>query len=93
MRSGKRAMMLPDPETQPTVGAEEVAAAYGIGINAAYAQGRLYIDTNGTEGIPALRMGRSLRFPTAAVRAHLRLGSDSRPEYDGQQARGGVHGQ
>lgn len=85
--------MLPDPEQRPTVGADEVAAAYGIGINAAYAQGRRYIDTKGDEGIPALRVGRSLRFPTAAVRAHLGLGSDSRPEHDRQQARGGVHGQ
>jgi len=73
-------MALPDPEAHPTVGADEVATAYGIGINAAYAQGRRYIDTHGAEGIPALRIGRSLRFPTAAVRAHLGLGSDTNPE-------------
>ena len=78
--------MLPDPEVHPTVGASEVASAYGIGINAAYAEGRKYLDSAGAEGIPALRIGRSLRFPTAAVRAHLGLKSDNTSNIDAQRA-------
>ena len=70
--------MLPDPETRPTISAREVAKAYGIGVNAAYAEGRRFIDTNEAEGIPALRFGRSLRFPTAAVRIQLGLDRPAR---------------
>jgi|GEM_PF-5861601 len=65
--------MVPEPHAQPTMSAAETATAYGIGINAAYAQGRRFIESQGAEGIPALQIGRSMRFPTAAIRAHLGL--------------------
>lgn len=65
--------MLPQAEDQPTLSASEVAAAFGIGVNAAYEQANLYLDSNGTDGIPAMKIGRSVRFPTAAVRSALGL--------------------
>lgn len=68
--------MLPDPLECPTIGAREVAAAYGIGLNAVYAEGNRFIQTNGAEGIPAMRFGRTMRFPTAAIRAHLGLAAE-----------------
>ena len=65
--------MLPRAEDQPTLSASEVAAAFGIGVNAAYQQGNLYLGSKGADGIPAMRFGRSMRFPTAAVRSALGL--------------------
>ncbi|MCU1451930.1 MAG: hypothetical protein JWN46_76 [Acidimicrobiales bacterium] len=69
--------MLPDPASQPTLSAREVAPELGIGINAVYREGRRYIATGGAEGIPAIAFGgRSLRFPTAALRKLLGLDID-----------------
>jgi hypothetical protein len=67
--------MLPTPETKPMMSAKEVADAYGIGINAVYAEARRYLDSEGADGIPALRFGRTIRFPTASIRKQLHLDS------------------
>jgi Helix-turn-helix domain len=47
----------------------EVMARLRLGRTTVYEQARLYLATNGAEGIPCRRFGRSLRFPTAAFEA------------------------
>lgn len=44
----------------------EVMARLRLGRTTVYEQARLYLATNGAEGIPCRRFGRSLRFPAAA---------------------------
>ncbi len=38
-----------------------------IGRGAAYALARQYLDTGGREGLPVMRLGRSLRVPRAGL--------------------------
>jgi hypothetical protein len=47
----------------------EVMARLRLGRTTVYEQARLYLATNGAEGIPCRRFGRSLRFPAAAFDA------------------------
>lgn len=63
--------MLPDPQERPTLTINEVTTAYGIGINLARREANRYIATSGATGIPAFKIGRLLRFPTAAIRQDL----------------------
>lgn len=63
--------MLPDPSERSTLNAGEVAAVIGLGVTLVREQGCLYIATDGREGIPCIRYGRLLKFPTAAIRRHL----------------------
>jgi len=44
----------------------EVMARLRLGRTTVYEQARLYLSTDGREGIPCRRFGRSLRFPAAA---------------------------
>ena len=44
----------------------EVMARLRLGRTTVYEQARLYLATDGAEGIPCRRFGRSLRFPAAA---------------------------
>jgi hypothetical protein len=44
----------------------EVMARLRLGRTTVYEQARLYLATNGEEGLPCRRFGRSLRFPAAA---------------------------
>lgn len=67
----ERLYLLPDPAVQPTMAAAEAAKAVGIGEPLVRRQGQLFIDSHGAEGIPCLRIGRLVRFPTAAIRAYL----------------------
>lgn len=46
---------------------EEAARVLRIGRSAAYEQARRYLSTNGGEGLPVLRLGRSLRVPRHAL--------------------------
>lgn len=62
-----------DPSTRPTIAVEEVAELYGIGRTAAYESCREYLRTGGASGIPAIRVGRRILCPTAAIRRHLML--------------------
>jgi excisionase family DNA binding protein len=46
---------------------EEAAQLLRISRTSAYALANRWLDSNGTEGLPALRLGRSIRIPTAAI--------------------------
>jgi excisionase family DNA binding protein len=50
---------------------EEAARLLRIGRSAAYEQARRYLATDGLEGIPVVRVGRSLRVPREALRRML----------------------
>lgn len=52
---------------------EEAAAVLRIGRGAAYALARQYLATEGREGLPVVRLGRSLRVPQAKLLRLLRL--------------------
>jgi excisionase family DNA binding protein len=58
-------MLLPDPRERPTLTVEEAAAILGIGRGSAY-------EAVQTGALPALRIGRRLVVPTAAI--HRLLG-------------------
>ncbi len=46
---------------------EEAARALRISRTSAYALTRRFLDTGGREGLPAVRIGRSVRVPVAAL--------------------------
>ncbi len=46
---------------------EEAATVLRIGRGAAYALARQYLVTEGREGLPVVRLGRSLRVPRAGL--------------------------
>jgi excisionase family DNA binding protein len=52
---------------------EEAAAVLRIGRGAAYALARQYLATDGREGLPVVRLGRSLRVPRAKLLGLLQL--------------------
>jgi hypothetical protein len=56
----------------------EVMARLRLGRTTIYEQARLYLATNGAEGLPCRRFGRSLRFPAAAFDASVRDGATRR---------------
>jgi hypothetical protein len=49
----------------------EVMARLRLGRTTVYEQAHLYLATNGAEGLPCRRFGRSLRFPAAAFDASV----------------------
>jgi excisionase family DNA binding protein len=51
----------------PFLRVEEAARLLRISRTAAYALANRWLDTNGTGGLPALRLGRSIRIPTTAI--------------------------
>jgi excisionase family DNA binding protein len=48
---------------------EEAARILRISRTSAYALTRRFLDTGGQEGLPAVRIGRSVRVPVAALEA------------------------
>jgi excisionase family DNA binding protein len=46
---------------------DEAAGVLRISRTSAYALTRRFLDTNGREGLPAVRIGRSVRVPAAAL--------------------------
>jgi excisionase family DNA binding protein len=60
-------LSLPDPAERPTLTVEDAAELLGIGRSAAYAAAREFIRTDGASGLPAIRLGRRLLVPTAAL--------------------------
>lgn len=58
---------------------EEAAKKLRIGRGLAYAQARRWRETNGREGLPVIKLGRSLRVPRAAFDRHLLQLSDAVP--------------
>lgn len=67
--------MLPDPVETPTLDVEQAAKLLGIGRTLAYSACRQYLRGGG--GIPAIRIGRSIRVPTHALLQMLRLTPDA----------------
>ncbi len=58
---------------------EEAARVLRISRTSAYALARLWLDSDGTEGLPAVRIGRSVRIPAVAPD---RLASTGQPDAD-----------
>lgn len=46
---------------------EEAAGVLRIGVRSAYTQARRYEETDGAEGLPVIRLGRTMRVPRAAL--------------------------
>jgi hypothetical protein len=63
----KRAITVPDPKVCPTLGVEEAGELLGFGRAKSYQEAARYIATDGAEGLPVMRFGRTLRVPTAAL--------------------------
>lgn len=61
---------------------EEAAAVLRIGRNSAYTLARRWLATNGAEGLPVVKLGRTLRVPRAALLRIL-----DQPEVSGQSNR------
>lgn len=64
----------PNPTTRqaPTVlTVTEVMDLLRIGRTKAYEQARLFLDTDGVDGLPCVRVGDSIRFPRHAIEALL----------------------
>jgi len=51
----------------PFLRVEEAARLLRISRTSAYVLARRWLDTDGAEGMPAVRIGRSIRIPTAAL--------------------------
>ena len=51
----------------PFLRVEEAAQVLRISRTSAYALANRWLDTGGAEGLPALRFGRPIRIPTAAI--------------------------
>jgi hypothetical protein len=73
---------LPDPRTEPTIDARRVAELFGISERAAYDAARRWIETEGAEGLPALRVSRSVRFVSAPIVRLLGFDVAPEPEID-----------
>jgi excisionase family DNA binding protein len=54
-------------DTGPFLRVVEAARFLRISRTSAYALTRRFLDTDGREGLPAVRIGRSVRVPTAAL--------------------------
>ncbi len=65
----------------PTLDADTVARLYDVSKRFAYEQARRYIETNGAEGIPAIRCGhRAVKFLTGPILEQLGLHGSIRLE-------------
>jgi excisionase family DNA binding protein len=53
-------------DVRPFLTVQEAAGRLQISRTAAYALARRWLDSAGVEGIPAVRIGRSIRIPAAA---------------------------
>lgn len=56
---------------------DEAARVLRIGRSAAYEQTAVYLRTGGTEGLPVVRLGRSLRVPRHELGRLLGIGADA----------------
>jgi excisionase family DNA binding protein len=51
----------------PFLRVDEAALVLRISRTSAYAQARLWLESGGTDGLPAVRIGRSVRIPAVAL--------------------------
>jgi excisionase family DNA binding protein len=65
------------PPTTDVLTIEEAAEVLRISRGAAYALARRWRETGGREGIPCLRLGRTLRVPSGALHEMLAFHSHS----------------
>ncbi len=70
--------LVPDPpsfdELPEVLTIEEAAKVLRISRGAAYALARQWLDSGGRQGLPVVRLGRSLRVPRAALLRLLDVG-------------------
>jgi hypothetical protein len=65
--------VIPDPREKPTVSVEEGGRIFGLGRSKAYEEANRFLQTDGAEGLPAVRFGRSIRVPTARLLSMIGL--------------------
>ncbi len=65
--------MSPIAEHGPFLRVEEAARVLRISRTSAYTLTRRYLDTHGREGLVAVRIGRSVRVPAAALEQMARV--------------------
>jgi excisionase family DNA binding protein len=68
-KPGKEVAMSTISEHGAFLRVEEAARVLRISRTSAYALTRRFLDTGGREGLPAVRIGRSVRVPAAALEA------------------------
>lgn len=54
---------------------EEAAGALGIGRSTAYELAHMFLATEGREGLPVIKLGRSLRVPASALERWAGIGN------------------
>lgn len=67
----------------PFLRVEQAQELTQLGRTQIYEQARRWLDSGGKEGIPAVRFGRCVRIPTAALLALARLDDDAHGASDG----------
>ena len=78
-----------DKDDDSVLTVEEAAKKLRIGRGTAYAQARRWRETNGREGLPVIKLGRSLRVPRAAFeRQLLKLADPVPPDASDRGANG-----
>jgi hypothetical protein len=68
---------MPLLDDSPFLCADDVAAVFKISRSKAYREAHAYIASNGRVGIPAVRIGRSIRFLAEPIR-RIAAGTDAR---------------
>ena len=68
----------------PTISVEQAGEILGLSRPSAYAAGHRYLESNGAEGLPVLRLGRRMRVPTARLLAMLGMGDAIDGSQEGQ---------
>ncbi|MCP4303579.1 MAG: hypothetical protein GY788_01580 [bacterium] len=67
--------VVPDPRETPVLDVAAAGELLGLGRSKSYEEANRYLDTEGTEGLPAYRFGRRIVCPTALVLQVLGLAS------------------
>ena len=69
--------MIPDPREKPTLTVEEADQLFQLGRSKAYEEAQRWLATDGPEGLPVIRFGRTLRVPTATALRRLGLAPET----------------
>ncbi len=65
-----------EPTKSAFLRVREAAPILGISSSAAYELAKAWLDTDGRAGLPAIRLGRSVRIPRAAIERLAAVGSE-----------------